>query len=129
MLLVETKIGPSKIHGIGVFATKFISKDTPIWKFAEGFDIRVSKEKVKTLAEPAKKQFLNYSYLDPKTNMYTLAFDDARFANHSDNPNVTTIVDAHGEEVDIAARDIQEGEELTYDYNILEEIKDNNLKW
>ena len=127
--MVETKIGSSVIHGIGLFAAQFISKDTPVWKFVDGFDIRVSEEKLKTLTEPAKKQFLNYSYLDPKTNMYTLAFDDSRFANHSDNPNVTTTVDAHGEEIDVAARDIQEGEELTYDYNILEEIRDDSLKW
>src|SRR3989344_1682968 len=129
MLLVETYIGSSKIHGIGVFVAKFISKDTPIWKFADGFDLQVAKEKLETLAEPAKKQFLHYSYFDPKTNMYTLAFDDERFANHSDHPNIITVVDAQGEEIDVAARAIQKGEELTWDYNILEEIKDDSLKW
>lgn len=39
MLLVKTKIGPSKISGIGLFADQFIKKGTTIWKFQHSIDV------------------------------------------------------------------------------------------
>lgn len=117
MLLVKTKIGVSKIHGIGVFADEFISKGTWIWRFQEGFDQMIDKEELTKLSEPAKKQFLNYSYLSTRSNSYILAFDDSRFFNHSDNPNCEEAdIPGEIESVTVAARDIEPGEELTDNY-------------
>lgn len=117
MLLVKTKIGVSKIHGIGVFADEFISKGTWIWRFQEGFDQMIDKEELTKLSEPAKKQFLNYSYLSTRSNSYILAFDDSRFFNHSDNPNCEEAdIPSEIESVTVAARDIAPGEELTDNY-------------
>ena len=45
MLLVKTKIGPSKIAGIGLFADEFIAKGTPVWKFEPGFDLEIPRER------------------------------------------------------------------------------------
>ena len=117
MLLVKTKIGPSKISGIGLFANQFIPKGTPTWKFQSGFDLKIDKSELANLSEPAKEQFLKYAYLNPKTNKYILCFDDARFFNHSDNPNcIDTEFPDDTEGIDVAVRDIQEGEELTCNY-------------
>jgi len=117
MILVKTKIGLSRIEGIGIFADEFIPKGTPVWKFQEGFDLKIKKEELAKLSEPSKKQFLKYSYLNPETNEYILCFDDSRFFNHSDNPNCIGIVSAEdGEEIDITTRDIQKDEELTCNY-------------
>ena len=117
MLLVKTKIGPSKIHDIGLFANQFIPKGTPIWRFTQGFDIRISKEDIRRLSEPAKEEFFHFAFLNPNTNKYVLCADGARFYNHSDNPNTVSIDYPDEEEgMDIAARDIQVGEELTIDY-------------
>lgn len=117
MLLVKTKIGPSKINGIGLFANQFIPKGTPIWKFQPGLDLKIDKNELVKLSEPARKQFLKYAYLSSKINKYILSSDDDRFTNHSDNPNVIKTESPDDEEgVNIAARDIQEGEELTCDY-------------
>lgn len=44
MLLVKTKIGPSKIHGIELFAAEFIKRGTPTWQFTPGFDLELNKE-------------------------------------------------------------------------------------
>lgn len=60
MLLVETKLGPSKIHGIGLFATKLIHKGTIIWKFVPGFDIAFTKEGVRNLPNEAKNFIKKY---------------------------------------------------------------------
>ena len=128
MLLVETNIGPSKIHGIGLFAAQFISKGTPIWRFLKGFDIEVNEHDLARLLEPARKQFLHFAYRDPKTKLYTLCFDNARFTNHSDKPNTVTIINKDGEEIDIAAQDIKSGEEITYNYGDLEDDYGENWK-
>jgi len=116
MLLVKTKIGLSSINGIGLFADQFISKGTPTWKFQKGFDLEVDKNNLEKLSEPARKQFLKYAYLDIKTDKYVLCFDDARFFNHADDANTVGFVSESGDEVDVATRDIERGEELTCNY-------------
>ncbi len=112
MLMVETKIGPSKISGIGLFADQFVPKGTTVWKYQEGFDLLLSKEDIEKLSDPAQKQFYNYAYLDKKYNTYMLCSDDARFFNHSDNFNC----DEKTDDITTAIRDIEIGEELTVNY-------------
>lgn len=122
MLLVKTKIGPSKISGMGLFADQPIKKGTTVWQFAPGFDIKISKEKLGALSAAAKEQFLKYAYLDGKTDEYILCFDDARFFNHSDDPNCEDIDTAVETELDVttAAKDISPGEELTCNYRVFD---------
>lgn len=112
MLTVKAKIGSSKIAGIGLFADQFISKGTVVWKFMPGFDLLLSKEGIGRLSEPARKQFYNYAYSDDNYGKWCLNSDDARFFNHSDDPNC----DEHVKDLTIALRDIQPGEELTVNY-------------
>ena len=116
MLLIKTKIGLSKIHGIGLVANQFIPKGKTVWKFTLGFDIKLSKQKLEKLPMPIKKQILNYTYLDQKTGKYILCGDDARFFNHSISPNTTHAYgkDKYGQTV--AVKDIKKGEEITCDY-------------
>ena len=117
MLLVKTKIGPSKISGIGCFADQFIPKGTQIWRFKKGFDIRFDENYPDLLSEPAKSFFLKYAYQNPKTKNHIFAIDDARFFNHSDTPNTVHVEDPEDEELmDLARHDIQVGEEITNDY-------------
>jgi hypothetical protein len=120
MLLVKTRIGQSNIHGVGLFADQFIQKGTPIWRYTEGFDLSIPPSKVRKLALPAREQFLKYSYISQKTGKYVLCFDDSRFFNHSDTPNVIGMYTPGEEDMDVAAQDIQEGEELTCDYRSFE---------
>jgi len=130
MLFVRTKIGLSKINGIGLFADQFIPRGTLIWKFAKGFDLRVDKSNLEDLiSEPAKEQFLKYAYLNSRTLKYVLCFDDSRFFNHSEYPNVIGIDAVNEEEgINIAIRDIEENEELTVDYNQYDADFDNKMK-
>ncbi|MBI5266465.1 MAG: SET domain-containing protein-lysine N-methyltransferase, partial [candidate division Zixibacteria bacterium] len=70
---------------------------------------------------PSREIFLKYSYLSRKGPYYVLCFDDARFFNHSFNPNVAEKANSNGEEsLDVAARDIHPGEELTCNYDLFE---------
>jgi hypothetical protein len=55
---------------------------------------------------------LTFDY-DPATGTHTLSFDDARFTNHSDDPNTANAADGVST---VAVRDIEAGEEITWDY-------------
>lgn len=117
MLMIKTKIEASKINGIGLFANQFIPKGTTIWKFQPGFDIKIDKNELAKLPEITKEFFIKYAYLNSDTNKYILCFDDARFFNHSDNPNcIDESPEEENEGITFAARDIQQGEELTSNY-------------
>jgi uncharacterized protein len=116
VLTVKTHIGPSPLHGIGLFADEFIPKGAPVWRFVEGFDVRVAPEVVEQLSDPAKEQLHKYSYRDEESGFFDLCADDARFFNHSDAPNTMSLLG----EVDVASRDILAGEELTCDYRVFD---------
>ena len=117
MLLVKTKLASSTIAGVGIFAEEVILKGAYIWKFKEGFDLRVEPTYPETLPEPAKGYFMSHAYQNSVTKKYILCADDAKFMNHSDAPNVDCVQEEGSEELtSIAARDIALGEELTIDY-------------
>ena len=116
MLLVNTKLDESSIHGIGLFAAEFIAKGTETWTYLEGFDFRLPPSLLDRLSAPARVQFLQYTYLVPELGLYELCSDDARFFNHSEDPNTGMVPSASGELLYLALRDIREGEELTCDY-------------
>ena len=116
MLLVPTRLAQSAIHGFGVFAAAPIEKGAPVWRFAPGLDMQFDPRIVDTLPPHVQTFFAHYGYLDRNVGRIILCFDDARFVNHSDMPNVATdyAQDAYG--IDVALRDIAAGEELTMDY-------------
>lgn len=121
MLLVKTRIGLSKINGIGLFAAQFIPKGTIMWRFTEGFDTRIDKDVLGSIPLKDRDGFIKYPFYSRRTNTYVLCCDDARFFNHSDTPNVGDEDDIMTNEgIDIALCDIQEGEELTCDYRLFD---------
>jgi SET domain-containing protein len=121
MLLVPTRLAPSSIHGFGVFALAPIAKGTAVWRFQKGLDMEFRPDIADGLPEHVRTFFAHYGYLDRNVNRIILCFDDARFVNHSDTPNVATdyAQDSYG--LDVALRDIAAGEELTMDYAGFEE--------
>lgn len=115
MLLVRTYIAAGGAHGIGLYADEFIPAGTLVWQFISGFDIKFSKWALERLHPLAQKSVMHYCYVDINdADTIVLCSNDARFMNHSQRPN--TAASAHGAEDSIALRDIQAGEELTYDY-------------
>ena len=116
MLLVPTRLAPSRIHGLGVFALVPIARGTAVWRFAKGLDMEFSPDIVNGLPEHVRTFFSHYGYLDRNVNRLILCFDDARFVNHSDTPNVASDYTQDRYGLDVALRDIAAGEEITMDY-------------
>ncbi|MFD0868973.1 MULTISPECIES: SET domain-containing protein [Paenibacillus] len=99
--------------GLGVFATKFIPKGTIVWVL-DDLDMILDEDYVDSL-EPLRRDIVyKYAYQNEKGE-YVLCWDHGRYINHSFNPNC--IGTAY--ELELAARDIHPGEELTSDYGIL----------
>jgi uncharacterized protein len=116
MLLIRTSIGPSPIHGYGVFADQFIPRGTVIWRIDPVLDIKVAAKKFRSLPMPARDYVAHFGYLNAQSE-YVLCFDNAKYFNHSELPNTEPMAfDDDPEGVDVASRDIFSGEELTTDY-------------
>lgn len=121
MLLVKTKLAPNSSHGKGLFADQDIAKGAAMWQFQEGFDLEKSPEEVAALPSVAQDWLKRYGYLDRQLNQWILSFDDARFINHSEDPNMRPDYEKHRCGVGVASRDIARGEEITIDYREIEE--------
>jgi uncharacterized protein len=112
MFLVRTKLGPSPIHGVGVFAAEPIAAGREVWRFAPGLDLVIPLDQIPTLPEAFQAYLATYAYRsrDVAEGM-VLSCDHAKFLNHSEAPN--TVIAPF---VTRAARDIAEGEEITCSY-------------
>lgn len=121
MLLVRVRLDRSPIHGLGVFAAEPIARGAEVWRFTPGFDLEAHPALLERQPARFREHLLHYGYIDRRLKLFILCCDDARFLNHSETPNLGPdyTLERHG--VDIALRDIREGEELTVDYRAIEE--------
>lgn len=120
MLLVRVTVGPSAIHGLGVFAAEPIAAGTVVWRFTPGFDLEVEPAVVESQPPVPRERLLHYGFVDERLGRYVLCCDDARFLNHAPNPTLVQDLSSERHGVDRAARDIAVGEELTVDYGTFE---------
>lgn len=116
MLLITVRVDRSPIHGLGAFAVQPIAKGAEVWRFTPGFDLDLDPAALDDLPEHFRDTLLHYGYVDPRLGRFILNCDDGRFLNHSETPNVVTDASRDHYGVDVAARDIAAGEELTVDY-------------
>ncbi len=113
-------IRPSPIQGLGAFATRFISEGTRLIEYAGE---RLTPEEADA----------RYPDNDERHHTFLFAIDDdvvvdasvngneARFLNHSCDPNCDVIVEDKRLWIE-TIRDVEPGEELVYDYAfVLEE--------
>ena len=112
MLYVKTYIGPSKIHGTGLFAAEPIVKGAVVWRLIPRWDRIFLTEQIEQLPEHARAHLLIYGYVE-KDKMI-LCGDNAKFINHSASPTIHALPGWDND--DVAVRDIVVGEELTGDY-------------
>jgi len=138
MLIIAATIGPSTIHGTGVFAAEPIKKGQVIWILHKGFDQTYTKEQLDQLPKKVYENALkSYIYWSPILQRYIFCADQARFYNHAEDCNCkgSTWDEISEEEREklrreynnldnieykegftIAAKDIAVGDELTSNY-------------
>ena len=116
MMLVKTRVGPSSIHGMGLFAFDFIPRGTPIWRFQPGFDHDFSPEQFAALPPIARDHTRWFCFVSKIDGHVILSGDHACFINHSENHNTGAPPDAVTPVTTVALRDIAAGEEITCNY-------------
>ena len=113
----EVKVATDPRMGLGLFTTEFIPKDSVVWEFIEGVDIKVSIDRVKQSLLGHKKN--NNNHLLPMHIFQNTLVELTNFVNHSYKPNLKII-----DEVVVALENIQPGEELFEDYSEFDDCFD-----
>jgi SET domain-containing protein len=114
MLMVDTELRPSGIHGIGVFLLEPVRRGETIWQFDARIDRVYSECELDSLPERLRAYLRTYSTYHQPTGLWVLCGDNGRHFNHSDTPNTISHGIAFG--LDSAAEDLPVGVELTSDY-------------
>lgn len=117
MMMVETELKPSAIHGLGVFLTRSVRAGDLIWRFDPRVDRVYGEEELSALPLHVQHYMRTYSTWHEATGLYVLCGDNGRYFNHSDTP--TTVSNAISFGDDHAIRDLAAGEELTSDYRTI----------
>jgi SET domain-containing protein len=124
---IYCRVGPSKVHGVGVVAIRNIPKGKQLFKTFLKYQLTpVPWEMIKknSKIDPAVKQLAYdmYPLIDGNLNLYRAglnAVDVGFFINHSEHPNVTTKKDS---DAFFAMRAIKKGEELFVNYHTYTEL-------
>jgi hypothetical protein len=117
MMLVETELRPSPIHGTGVFLLQPVSKGDLIWRFDARIDRVYTEAEIAALPEHMQRFLRTYSTWHQATELWVFCGDNGRHFNHSDEPTTVSNAIAFGE--DRAAADLPAGTELTSDYRTI----------
>ncbi len=113
MLLVPVYLDRSPLEGIGLFAKQPIAKGALIWRLDEHFDRVFSQELYEAQPELVRDYLDRYSYPSKwLPGHYVFEADDAKYMNHSDEPNC----DFSDGKLAYALRDIAAREEMTCNY-------------
>ena len=112
---VYTRLRPSAIHGIGVFAIIPIPAGTYIFEPDESEMITVNTEAINDLPDAIRQLYQAFCPVSQRKFQCPLSFNNLTpswFLNHSSEPNVAADEDLKF----YALRNIAVGEELTSDY-------------
>jgi SET domain-containing protein len=116
MMLVKTRVGPSAIHGLGLFAVEPIPRHTPVWRFLPEFDRAFSPTGLAAWPPLARAHLRWFAFVSKTDGHLILSGDHACFMNHASPPNTGAPPGAGAPVTTVALRDIAAGEELTCDY-------------
>ncbi len=115
MFLIRTSLRPSSIHGIGVFTDEPIQKGQVVWVFDPRIDICIPLDEMENFPPAMQEFFHRLTYVEKMNGraMMILCADNAKYMNHSSQPN---LLDTEDQLREYAVRDIAAGEELTCNY-------------
>ena len=112
---VEVRVATNPKMGLGLFAKEFISKDSVVWEFVDGLDIKISMNEFNALNDAQKEYFKKYAWIEKSDDGEEFMCSNAdlsNFINHSNSPNIVSAGSSS-----VAIRDIQVDEEIFINYN------------
>ena len=117
MLLIDTYLDKSTIHGVGVFAKENVKKGEKIKEVRPEFEFEFNQNNLPKMPLALARLIDTHAYeREPGSKILVLGIDNEKYLNHSDDPSV----DDNG----IALKDIKIGDEITIDYRDF----DDNIK-
>ncbi len=114
---VPIKVRKSGIHGRGVFATRSIANGEFIMPYVGRIIPELEADELYGDGNEPNGIVLLFTLENGFVIDGAVDGNDARFINHSCEPNCETYQDGDAIEIH-AIRDIEAGEELTYDYHL-----------
>ena len=117
MMMVDTEVRASAIHGLGTFLLEPVKKGDLIWRFDSRVDRVYSEDELAALPAHMQRFLRTYSTWHEGLRLWVLCGDNGRHFNHSDSPN--TLSQGIGFGDDVAADDLPAGTELTTDYKTI----------
>jgi len=99
--------------GLGVFTCQKVHKGDAVWWFDDKNCERLNEKNIKQVDDERLSNVLWKGYLNPSMDKFIVLEDGAQFTNHGKPANLIWGTD---DETWIAARNIESGEEITFDY-------------
>jgi hypothetical protein len=112
MIHPDTFLFPTA-KGVGLFARRNFQRGEILW-IIDDYDIKIPLEDYLSLDETYKQKFEIYGYIDSSREVI-VPWDEGKYVNHGCEPNVTGTIQY--DNISIALKDIQEGEEIVEDYS------------
>lgn len=111
---MKTKLAPSKIHGVGVFALRDISKGEKLYADARPTVYTLTYTDAKKLSQEVRDILLGQwpNIINGSHFAYPTTRIQA-YINHSDIPNYYA-------QNDVMLKDVRAGEEITEDYRMID---------
>lgn len=117
MMMVDTELKPSSIHGLGVFLRAPVVRGQLIWRFDPRVDRVYTDDEIAALPDHVQRYLQTYSTFHAETSLFVLCGDNGRYFNHAEVPTTISSAISFGE--DHAATDLPAGAELTSDYRTI----------
>lgn len=116
MLILETYLDKSLGRGIGLFAAQNVMAGTKYWVRDDFFDKIITPWQLSCFKKRGRDYIRKYGFKERNGNWY-LCGDNARFSNHSINPNTSNHFDNKGLlQFCTISKDIKAGDEILCNY-------------
>ena len=112
-LLIKTKVKPSSIEGLGLYADEDILKGAVVWLHDPILDGWFYADELNRYTESMKDYIKHFCCYDKEKQAWIKSCDNANWMNHSKKPNLGS-PDYY---IHVALKDIKTGEELTLNYD------------
>lgn len=118
MYLVNFKIAPSEVHGLGIFSLERVPKGKLVWKFDPSIDKSFALKEI-NLCPPSVRNYLFKHCYSPDGEEFIFCGDGGIYTNHSDTPNTRSLSLTEL----VAACNIYPGDEILSNYREFDDIK------